>query len=173
MGWRVTHTTSQVLTPAHHSCYTVAMPNLVASPTANRLAAQALFQAGQTCRQVAKTLGISAATAWQYKHAELLDPVLVQHVSKTLADKALLSANAAVDVFLDKAESGELAGESPIALAKAASVLMQSAGAYAALSGAKDTLASFVDDFGLSPSHTSSKVTLTKSVSIESNTTKG
>lgn len=143
------------------------MPALVASPVANHLAAQALFQSGKSCREVAKTLGISPATAWQYKHAELLDPSLVQHVSKTLADKALLSANAAVDTFLDKAENGELAKESPIALAKAASVLMQSAGAYAALSGAKDTLSQFVDEFGLQPTHASSKLTVTKSLTIE------
>jgi transcriptional regulator with XRE-family HTH domain len=143
------------------------MPAMVASPVANHLAVEALFAAGKTARQIAETLGMDRSTVWRMRHASLVDPALIQHVSKSLADKALLGANAAVDEFLDKAENGDLANESPIALAKAASVLMQSAGAYAALSGAKDTLSQFVDEFGLAPTHTASKLTLTKTVTIE------
>lgn len=140
---------------------------MVASPVANHLAVEALFAAGKTARQIAETLGMDRSTVWRMRHASLVDPALIQHVSKSLADKALLGANAAVDEFLDKAENGDLANESPIALAKAASVLMQSAGAYAALSGAKDTLSQFVDEFGLAPTHTASKLTLTKTITVE------
>jgi hypothetical protein len=143
------------------------MPSMVASPVANHLAVESLFAAGKTARQIAETLGMNRSTVWRMRHASLVDPALIQHVSKSLADKALLGANAAVDEFLDKAEAGELANESPIALAKAASVLMQSAGAYAALSGAKDTLSQFVDEFGLAPTHTASKLTLTKTITVE------
>lgn len=139
---------------------------VAASPEANALAAQALYEQGYSCSKVAKQLNVSRATAWRLKHSTLLDPSLIQHVSKTLADKALLGANAAVDTFLDKAENGELAHETPMALAKSASILMQSAGAYAALSGAKDTLSQFVDDFGLQPTHTASKLTITKTQQV-------
>lgn len=142
------------------------MPAVAASPVANHLAIEALFAQGKNAREIAETLGIHRSTVWRMRHQSLLDPSLIQHVSKTLADKALLGANAAVDTFLDKAENGELDKESPIALAKAASVLMQSAGAYAALSGAKDTLSQFVDDFGLAPTHTASKFTITKTQQV-------
>lgn len=140
------------------------MPELAASPIANHLAVEALFAQGKNAREIAETLNISRSTVWRLRHQSLADPQLIQHVSKTLADKALLSANAAIDAFLDQAETGALAKQAPVSLAKAASVLMQSAGAYAALSGAKDTLSSFVDEFGLTPSATSSRLTLTQQV---------
>lgn len=140
------------------------MPAITTATDGNILAAQALYEQGASTTEVAKTLKISRASAWRLKHQALLEPGLIQHVSKTLADKALLSANAAIDAFLDQAETGALAKQAPVSLAKAASVLMQSAGAYAALSGAKDTLSSFVDEFGLTPSATSSRLTLTQQV---------
>jgi hypothetical protein len=146
------------------------MPELLASDTANALAASALYQQGKSSREVAQILGCSPATAWRLKHRELLDPALIQHVSQTIATKAMLGANAAIDTLLDKAESDELKESTPAALAKTASILLQSATAYAASSGAKDTFLQMVEEFGLQTSHTSSTLTVTQRVTLTSST---
>lgn len=138
----------------------------VASEQANALVAQSLYEQGQSVRQVARHLGCSPATAWKYKHTALLDPDLIQHASKTISDKALLGATAAIDEILDQAETGQLKHSTPAALAKTASILMQSSQAYAAATGVRDTLASMMESFGLQPSHTASSLTVTQSVSV-------
>lgn len=145
------------------------MPELVSTP-ANILTAQAMYQAGSSTREVAKFLGVSPYTAWAFKHREVIDPTLVHHISKTISDKLLLAASSATDVILDKAMNDELKDEKPIELAKMASICLQSAGAYAALSGAKDTLGAIAAEFGISPSHSASRVTLEQKITVESTT---
>lgn len=119
---------------------------------------------------MARKLGLSPSTAWRLKHQHLLDPDLIQHVAKTIADKTLLCANAAVDTFLDQADNGELSKQTPIQLAKAASVLLQASGAYAALSGARDTFSAIVSEYGITPSHATSRVTVEQKITVESAT---
>jgi hypothetical protein len=138
------------------------------STTANHLTAHALFQTGASIRSVAQTLGISPYSAWALKHRDLPDPSLVHHISKTISDKLLLAASSATDVILDKAMNDELKDEKPIELAKMASICLQSAGAYAALSGAKDTLGAIAAEFGIAPSHSASRVTLEQKITVES-----
>ena len=143
------------------------MAELVSTP-GNIATAQAMFQMGSTVRQVAETLKISPYSAWSFKQREAVDPGLVQHLSKTITDKLLLAASSATDSILDKAMNGELKAEKPIELAKMASICLQSAGAYAALSGAKDTLGAIANEFGIGTSHSVSRVTLEQKVTVES-----
>lgn len=135
---------------------------------ATQVTATALLAQGQSCIAVAKQLGVSRSTVWRLRHQDLLDPELVQHASKSLADKTLLGATAAIDTFLDQAQNGELSKCHPLQLAKAVSVLAQSSGAYAALTGAQDTFAKLAAEYGIEPSHSVSRLTVTKQVSIES-----
>lgn len=142
------------------------MPKNIATP-AVILAAQAMYENGQSTRDVAKSLHLSPATAWRLKHTAILDPEIVQHASKTIADKLLLSATAAVDTYLDKAQAGELTKERPKDLIRTATLALEGAGQYAALSGAKDMLANAFDTYGIQPSHSASRITLEQKVTVE------
>lgn len=143
------------------------MPQPV-STLANLATAKALFQTGASIRSVAKTLGVSPYSAWTFKHQDHPAPELVHSVSTTLADRMTLASSAAVDVLLDKALDGKLDEERAIDLAKMSSILAQSAGAYAALSGAKDTMSAMFSEFGISQSHSASRVTLEQKITVES-----
>lgn len=142
-----------------------------ASTLANHLTAHALFETGVSIRSVAKQLNISPHTAWALKHRDIPDPSLIQHISKTISDKLLLAASSATDTILDKAMNDELKDERPIELAKMASICLQSAGAYAALSGAKDTMSAIAHEFGIQSSHSASRVTLEQKITVESAST--
>lgn len=143
------------------------MPELV-STTANILTAQAMYQTGASVRDVARALGVSPYSAWAFKQREVIDPTLVHHISKSISDKLLLAANSATETILDKAMDGELSKEKPIELAKIASICLQSAGAYAALSGAKDTLSAMAAEYGITGSHSASRVTMEQKITVES-----
>ena len=146
------------------------MPELVSTP-ASLLTASAMYAAGSSSREVAKVLGVSPATAWRMKHQDILDPVLVQHASKTITDKMLLASTGAIDDLLERAVSGGFKEEKAVDLAKIASICLQSAGAYAAASGQGNTLGQLAAEFGIGSSHSVSRVTLEQKVTVESAST--
>ena len=135
----------------------------------NQALATALYQQGKSVRQVAVALRCSPAGAWRLKHhADSVDSDTLHAMAGTLADRMVHAASLAVDVFHEQAYSGRLNEETPLAVAKAAGVLLCSAGSYAALSGSKDIMAQLVDQYGIAPSHTAHSVTVTQAVTLTS-----
>lgn len=124
------------------------------------IAVQALAATGMSDTNIAATLQINRATAWRHKHKDLLDPELIAHATKTIADKMLLGATAAMDTFLDKAESNELRGCSPSALIKMSATAMDAARTYTASSGDRSFLGDTLSQYGVSTSHSVSRVTV-------------
>lgn len=143
------------------------MPATVSSPEANRVAVQALYAQGKSTREIAQILGMDRSTAWRLRHQVNHDQETIQHASKSIADRLLLVASHATDTVLDKAESGELDELQPKQLVDMAANALRSAGEYAALSGAKDLMTSIMSDYGIESSHSSSRLTLTKQLTIE------
>ena len=138
----------------------------------NQALAAALYQQGKTTREVASALQCSPAAAWRLKHhTGTVDPLAAHAIAESLADRMVHAASLAVDVFHEQAYSGRLNEETPLAVAKAAGVLLCSAGSYAALSGSKDIMAQLVDQYGIAPSHTAHSVTVTQAVTLTSGST--
>lgn len=139
-----------------------------ALPDHLRLSAHSFFAQGLSIRQVANKLGISSSSAWKLKSDDRVDPDAFHLVSKTLANKLLLASSGATDALLDQIEEGKLAEEKPIELAKIASITAQAAGAYSMQSGAADTLSQLMTHYGLEPSQSVSRVTVTQQIAVES-----
>jgi hypothetical protein len=127
----------------------------------------ALLQTGHGPSTVAKQLGISRATVWTLRHQALLDPALIQHASKTIADKMLLGATAAMDTFLDKAEEGQLNQCSPSALIKMSATALEASQAYAMACGANSFLKDTLSNYGVEQSHSVSRVTMEQRITVE------
>ena len=144
------------------------MPDVAPSAVANAVAASALYERGYSSRQVAKELGLSPATAWRLKHQALADPELIRDATKSIANKMVLASTGAMDELLDRVETGKLNTERAVDLAKIASICLQSAGAYSALSGAKDLMSNLSESYGIQPSHSSSRMTFKQELSVES-----
>jgi hypothetical protein len=130
-----------------------------------------MVQAGRTEREIVAAVGCVRSTVWKIKHQDLLDPELVDHASRTIANKLLLGATAAMDTYLDKATAGELNKEQPGRLIKMAATALDSYSTYAALSGAKDVLNNMLSDFGVQPSHSASRMTVEQKITVESAST--
>ena len=140
------------------------MANHEVCTPANVIVARALAEHGKSTTEIAKELRVSQSSAWRMTKDLSVDPETVQLASKTIADKLLQSANVMADTLLEKAYNGELDKESALSLAKASSIMLQSSGAYAALSGAKDTWLTLQEQFGIAASHSVSRVTVTRQV---------
>jgi hypothetical protein len=132
------------------------------------LAVQALAAMGKGDTEIARTLRMDRSTAWRLRHKELLQPELLDHAAKTLANKMILSATAALDSFLDKAEANELGDEPPGALIKMASTAMESASLYAAHSGTSSIVSDLAAQLGIVQSHSVSRMTLEQKITVES-----
>ena len=143
------------------------MPELVASPQANLLAARALFETGKTVREVAAELSVSPATAWRLKHSDAVSSDDVHQCSKTLADRHTFAASLAIDTVIEQGLNGEFSKLHPLDLAKLSSTVLQAAGNYNLATGAKDLFSSLVSDYGIEASHSVSRITVTKSVSLD------
>ena len=143
------------------------MPELVSTP-GNLLAAKALFQAGKSTREVAAELRISPYSAWALKHKDNVDPESVQQCSKTLADRHTLAASLAIDTVIAQGLDGKFEDMDPLRLAQLSATVLKAAGEYNLSTGAKDLMSSFMNDYGLEASHSVSRITVTKSVSLES-----
>lgn len=142
------------------------MPELAASPTANLLAATALYEAGKSTREVAAALGIDKTTAWRLRHKTPLDPDLVKSCSKRVSDTLILTATMAAETALDRGFNG-FEGVATKDLVIMAGKALESAGNYAAATGQNSGLGDLLSAFGIERSHSVSRVTMTQSVSIE------
>jgi hypothetical protein len=139
------------------------MPRVQSIP----LAIKALAASGMKPLQIAAQLGVNRATVWRHRHDDLLDPALIQHASKTIADKMLLGATAAMDTFLDKAEEGQLNLCSPSALIKMSATALEASQAYAMACGANSFLKDTLSNYGVEQSHSVSRVTMEQRLTVE------
>jgi transcriptional regulator with XRE-family HTH domain len=135
-----------------------------------RLTVRAKLANGCSIAKVAEELGIGQTTVREIRSDDRLKPELVQLASKQLSNRMLLAANGATEILLDKLDDDELRNEKPIELAKIASILTQSAGAYAQQCGNGNTLSDLLTVYNIQESSSVSKVTLTeRRITLESN----
>jgi hypothetical protein len=143
------------------------MPDLAYSATANVIAAQALYDSGKNATEVASTLGISISTACRLRNQALLDPDLIKHASKTVSDKLTLVASLAADEALEAGITGKFKTIPAKDLTRIAATSLEAAGAHAAASGSNTGFGELSAVYGLEGSHSVSRVTLTKSITVE------
>lgn len=138
-------------------------------PLASPLLLGALIESGIPSKIAARDLKICQATVWRDKHRDLLDPEILAHANKTISDKMVLGATAAMDEFLDQVATGALTLSKPGALVKMASNALEAAGRYSALCGAQSFLKDTLAQYGVEPSHSVSRITLEQRVTVENN----
>lgn len=121
--------------------------------------------------KIAESLGIAHSTVREIRSDDRLQPELIAHASKHLANKMLLAANHATEALLDQADEGKFAEHKPLELAKTIALLTQAAGQYAAQCGNSGSMADLLNAYGMTESSSVSKITLTeRQISIESHT---
>jgi len=129
---------------------------------------KAMLANGDSIAHIARELDLNRQSVAKYRHSDLLDPDYLDHIDKTLASKAKVAADAMISTILDQAESGELAKAAPTSLAKGAAVMIQSASALTALKGATDTISDLLQNYGVQASHSVSRLTMEKKVTVDS-----
>jgi acyl-CoA synthetase (AMP-forming)/AMP-acid ligase II len=134
-----------------------------------RVVVKSQLALGVPMGKIAESLGIAHSTVREIRSDDRLQPELIAHASKHLANKMLLAANAATDTLLDQADEGKFAEHKPLELAKTIALLTQAAGQYAAQCGNSGSMSELLNAYGMTESSSVSKVTLTeRSITLES-----